>query len=243
MSLVMALTWFLLAAVLGSVAFFTAGLIASVVADDLSEKIGSWYVGMAQASIKDAALVVGETGGLSIVSPSWEPQFSADMAVLDGEAGHWQDPLAAKTSLAGKPFGLAPEGWAAYVTPNLAAIGKEGKRALENGTLGPQDDGAAVLDYSISGTPEVLDLRHSAKALMGSCRRRYSIVAEKWGQISQEKFHQKISTKQTIIIIGAFAVGVGLAFAIFKWGPAGGGGSGGGTTVSFPATVLGVLFV
>lgn len=237
MSLTMAATWFLLAAILGSVAFFTAGLVTSLFADELSESIGAWYIDMAQSSIKNSALVVGETGGLSITKPQWEPQFSADVAKIGGEAGHWQDPLDSKTSLAGKPFGIAPEGWAAYITPNLAALGKHGKRALENGTLGPQDEGEVRLDYTIPETPTVLDLRQASKALMGSCKRRYSIVAEEWGKISQEGFHQKVSTKQTMILIVAFAAGVGLAFLIFKYGPAGGGG-GGGSTIALPGMVM-----
>lgn len=238
MSLVMAATWFLLAAILGGVFAFTAGLITSLVADELSESIGAWYIDMAQTAIGNSALVVGETGGLSITKPQWEPQFSADVAKIGGEAGHWQDPLDAKTSLAGKPFGIAPAGWAAYITPNLAALGKHGKRALENGTLGPQEEGKVRLDYTIPETPTVLDLRQASKALMGSCKRRYSIVAEEWGKISQEGFHEKVSTRQTMILIVAFGVGVALAFAIFKWGPAGAGGGGGGSTISLPGMVM-----
>ena len=225
MSLLMAAVWFMLALIVGLTAAMTAGLITSLVADELSEAIGEWYIDMAMASIKDAALVVGETGGASIVATKWDPKFSADVATVGGEKGHWQDPLQAKSSLAGKPFGIAPEGYAAYISPVVAELGKEGKRALDNGSLGPQDgdNSEVALTYWIDEQPQVVDLRNAAKALRGSCKRRWSIVAEEWGRISQEGFHSRISGKQTLMIIAAFAVGVGLAFVLVKYGGDAGG--------------------
>jgi len=178
-------------------------------------------------------MVVGQTGGVSIVSTSWSPKFSADVATVGGEKGHWQDPLETKSSLAGKPFGLAPEGYAAYISPLVAELGREGKRAIDNGSLGPQDGDSdtVTLTYWIEQRPQVLDLRNAAKALRGSCKRRWSVVAEEWGRISQEGFHDRISSKQTLMIIAAFAIGVGLAFVLVKYGGSAGGGV---TRVSVP---------
>jgi hypothetical protein len=235
--MIMAATWFMLSFVLGAVVFFTAGLITALFADELSESIGAWYVDMAQTARKNTALVVGETGGLSLVSPSWEPQFSGDMAKIGGEAGHWQNNFNVKTSLSGKPFGIGLQGYSEYISPSLAEIGKRGKEQVENGALGMQGNGEARLDFTINQNPQIVDLRHASKALMGSCKRRWSIVSERWGQISQEGFHEKVSAKQTFMLIAAFAVSVGLAFVIFKYGPAGGGG-GGGSTIALPGVVM-----
>jgi len=228
MSIVIAITWFALAFILGLVAAMTAGLITSLVADELSESIGEWYIDMGMTSIKNAALAIGETGGASIVPVSWAPKLSGDVATIGGEKGHWQDPLQVKSSLSGKSFGIAPEGYAAYISPVVAELGKEGKRAIDNGALGPQDtddDSETVaLAYWIDKRPQVLDLRNAAKALRGSCKRRWSVVAEEWGRISQEGFHERISGKQTLMIIAAFAVGVGMAFILVKYGGSAGGG-------------------
>jgi len=231
--MLMALSWLLLSLLLGTTAFFIAGLVgAGVAGGDVSDRVGRWYIGMAQAASRNTALVVREMGGLVLTTVSSSPKLGGDVATIGGVVGHWRDPLAVKSTLAGKEFGIGLESASCYISPLAAEFGSEGERRLEEGWLGSQrtDEGEEVtLDYSIPEHPQVLDLREASKFLKGSCQRRWGALANKWTELSQEKFHERFSIGQSLLWISAFAVGVGLAFVVMKYGS--GGGSGGGVTV------------
>jgi hypothetical protein len=82
----------------------------------------------------------------------------------------------------------------------------------------------------------VPDLRKATRVLDDDARRTIGVLAESWAQKSQEKFGRRISIGQTLILIGAFGVGSGMAILAMRYG--GGGGGGGGTTLPI---MLGVL--
>ena len=84
----------------------------------------------------------------------------------------------------------------------------------------------------------VPDLRGAHRILDGDARRRFGVLAESWAQKYQEKFGRRISIGQTLILIGAFGVGSGMAILAMRYGGAGGGG-GGGTTLPIMLGVLG----
>jgi len=247
MSVFLAIVWFLLMAILGACAFIAAPLIASLIAgDSLRDWAGQYYLDLAMATVEDVALTVRETGSLTLTPVHWNPKMQGDQASIDGVVGHWQDPLSVKSTLRGKPFGIGLESASAYISPLAAECGHYGKQALNAGRLGVQhgdnddDDSERTdpdedcdqlvgLDYTIPETPQVMDLREAGKFLKGSCKRRWGALAYQWGKISQEKFHQRLSASETLILIGSFAVGVGLAFLLVKYGGSAGGG--GGTVV------------
>lgn len=244
--MLLALTWLLLGTLLGACAFFIAGLVAALVAGgDVRDRIGRWYIGMGQAALRNSALVVRETGGLELTNVSFSPKFGGDLSTISGVTGHWRDPLAVKSTLAGKEFGIGLESASCYISPLAAEFGDEGERRLEEGWLGAQrtdggeEEEEVTLDYSIPEPPQILDLRHATKFLKGSCKRRWGALGNKWAELSQEKFHDRFSIGQSLLWIGSFAVGVGLAFLVMKYGPSGGGGGG----VTVPIMLSGVLGV
>jgi hypothetical protein len=227
--MIFALSWALLGLLLGVSAFFVAGLLAGLVgSDDLADRAGAWYVSLAMGAYRNAALTVRKTGGLAMTSVSFDPKYGGDKCTIDGVEGHWQDPLAAKATLAGKQFGIGLESRGCYVPPLAAEIGHYGKAALSDGRLGVAADAEEErvhLDFEIPERPQLLDLREATKAIEGSCKRRWGSLANKWGQLSQEKFHERVSLGQSLLWMGAFAVGVGLAFLVMKYGGSGGGGT------------------
>ena len=236
----MTLTWALLGLLLGASAFFVTGLLAGLLgSDDFADRVGKWYVGLAMAAYRNAALVVRKTGGLTVKRVSFAPKYDGDECTVDGVDGHWRDPLAVKSTLAGKEFGIGLESRGCYVSPLVAEVGRHGTDAKADGRLGVVDgdtDAERVfLDFEIPRQPELLDLREAAKAIEGSCKRRWGDLANTWGELSQEKFHQNLSLGQSLLWIGSFAAGVGLAFLVTKYG---GGGGGGGVEV--PIQIVGV---
>jgi hypothetical protein len=242
--MLLAFVWLLLALILGASAFFIAGLVAALVGGgDVRDRVGRWYVDMAQAAMRNTALVVRETGGMELTSVSFAPKLGGDVSTIGGVKGHWRDPLAVKSTLAGKEFGIGLESASCYVSPLAAEFGDEGSRRLENGWLGSHEnpesgDESVTLDYSVPTHPQILDLRQATQFLKGSCKRRWGALAERWAQLSQEKFHDRFSVGQSLLWMAAFAVGVGLAFLVMKYGA--GGGGGGGITVPI---MVGALFV
>ena len=237
--ILMAITWLLLGMILGAVAFFAGGFVVSLVGgDDVQDKVGRWYVDMAMAAQRNAALVVRETGQLAITSVQFDPKFGGDRAVIGGVMGHWPDPLEVKSTLAGKPFGIAPEGAAAYISPIMAEIGEVGSDRLDSGQLGQEVDSKGnekvKLDFKIAENPQIMDLRAALSFLEGSCKRRWGSVANKFGQLSQEKFHERFSLGQSMLWMGAFALGVGLGFIVIKYGS----GAADGGSVSVPMIAM-----
>lgn len=234
------LTWLLLGLLLGTSAFFVAGLVAAIVlGDEGRDRIGRWYVSMGMSSLQNAALYSRQTGGLGITRVTSAPKLDGDKATIDGVIGHWRDPLEVKSTLAGKDFGIGLESTSCYISPLLAEFGKYGGEAYQRGELGPKSiDGEehVHLDFEVPGSSQLLDLRRATAALPGSCKRRWGALAYKWGELSQEKFHEVISLKSTVMLLVSFGVGVGLALAVFQVG----GDNGGGTTISI---MIGGLFV
>ena len=219
-------TWALLGLLLGASAFFVAGLTAALVLGDAArDRIGRWYVDMAMSAYDDAVLYAEQTGGLSITTVTSAPKLDGDQATIDGVTGHWRDPLAVKSTLAGNGFGIGLESTSAYISPLVAEFGKHGSDAYQRGELGASvEDGEeqVTLDFALPAQPQVLDLREAAKALPGSCKRRWGALAFKWGELSQEKFHDRVSLGQTVMLLAAFAVGVGLAIGVIQLRPEGG---------------------
>lgn len=243
--MLIAFTWLMLAGLLGMVAFFGAGLVAAVVAGSgTRDWIGRWYIDMGQAAFRDSALAVRETGSLTLTTVSFDPKYGGDRSTIDGVAGHWNDPLAVKSTLSGKQFGIGLESASCYISPLAAEFGAEGARRLESGELGPQGgDGSSeevVLDYSVPDLPQVLDLREARKFLKGSCKRRWGELGNKWGELSQEKFHENFSVGQSLLWIGSFAAGVGLGFLVIRYGTGGGGGGGVEVPIQIGLLALGV---
>jgi len=224
----MAITWLLLGLLIGSAAFFGAGLVAALVlGGNIRDTIGRWYVDMGMAALRNGAMTIRETGSLMLTRVQYDPKYGGDKSIIDGVAGHWQDPLEVKSTLSGRPFGLGLESASAYVSPLTAEIGKDGVDELEDGQLGSSTDGGGekvTLDFTIPEQPQVLDLRAATKFLEGSCKRRWGEVANRYGELSQEKFHDRFSLGQSLMWIGAFAAGVALGFLIMKYGSDGGGG-------------------
>jgi len=67
--MLLAFVWFLIALILGASAFFVAGLVAGAVGGpDVRDRIGRWYIKMAQSAYRNTALVVRETGSLALTT-------------------------------------------------------------------------------------------------------------------------------------------------------------------------------
>ena len=225
--MLLAITWGLIGVLLGASAFilvpWTLAFLGGV---GVRDRVGRYYINQMTTLLGDVALVAREQGGLALTTASFDPEFSADRVTVGGKAGHLADTLNVKSRLAGKPFGIGLESHAEYITPLDAEFAEYASDAKHDGRLAVRPDGGARLDFEIPEIPTVPDLRGAHRILDGDARRRFGVLSESWAEKSQEKFGQRISLGQTLILMAAFAVGSGMALLAMKYGTGGGGGGG-----------------
>lgn len=225
--MILALVWGVVGGLVGLSSFIVVPWVLALLGGvELRERVGRYFVRQMMVVLGDAALFAREQGGLALSAVSFDPEFSADRASVGGKDGHIADDLNLKSRLAGKPFGISLESHPVYVSPVFAEFAANAADAKEAGRLGPVADGGVRLDFEIPKTPTIPDLRGTHRILDGDARRRFGVLAESWAEKSQEKFGKRVSLGQTLLLVGAFAVGSGMATLAIRYG---GGGSGGGS--------------
>jgi len=222
-------TWALIGLIVGAASYvlipWALALLGGV---EMRDKVGRYFVKQMMTVLGDAALVARQQGGVSLASVSFDADFAADRLTVAGETGHLTDSFNVKSRLAGQAFGIGLESHAVYISPLFAEFAENVEEALDRGRLRL---GSEILrfDFEIPESPTVPDLRKTTKILDDDAGRRFGVLAESWAQKSQEKFGRRISIGQTLILIGAFGVGSGMAILAMRYGGSGGGG--GGTTL------------
>jgi len=234
------LTWALLGLLIGVTgAYLGPALVAFAGGPELRDRVGRWLIGTVLTLLGSAALVVKDHGGVALRPTTEEPKMEADAVTVDGEKGHLKDSFNVKGYLTGTEFGIGIDSAPVYVTPLLAELGDAAADAVHRDRLGVQPDGGVRMDFEIPQSVTLPSISRARHLLAGSSDLRDGVVAEEWTRFSQEKFHSNLGIKETLLLVGAFAVGVTLAILAMRYGT-GGGGGGGGTTVPIQLT-LGVL--
>jgi hypothetical protein len=230
-------TWVLIGLIVGAASYvlipWTLAMLGGRAA---SSAVGRYYIKQMQTVLGDSTLVARQQGGVSLASVSFDADFEADRLKVAGETGHLTDSLNVKSRLAGQGFGIGLESHAVYISPLFAEFAEFAEKAHDRGRLRP-DAETPRFDFEMPEMPTVPDLRKTTRVLDDDAGRRFGVLAESWTQKSQEKFGRRISIGQTLILIGAFGVGSGMAILAMRYGGAGGGG--GGTTIPIMLGVLG----
>lgn len=238
--ILMIVVWALLGLLLGVAGVYLGPItVAFVGGPELRERVGSWLIDTTMTLLGSGALVVKDLGGVALRPTTEDAKIEADRLTVDGEPGHLKDSFDVKGYLTGNEFGIGVDVAPVYVSPLLAELGEAATEAKQRNRLGVQPDGGVRMDFELPTGERLPDLMRARHLFMGSADLRDGVVAEKWARFSQEKFHENLGIRETLILIGAFAVGVGLAIAVSRLG---GGGGGGGVEVpiQIAATVVGV---
>ena len=225
------LTWALIGLLIGVTgAYLGPALVAFAGGPELRDRVGRWLIGTVLTLLGSTALVVKDHGGVALRPTSEEPKMEADAVTVDGEKGHLKDDFGVKGYLTGTEFGIGIDSAPVYVSPLLAELGEAAADAKHRDRLGVQPDGGVRMDFELPRQVTLPDLSRTRHLLAGSADLRDGVVAENWTRYSQEKFHSNLGIKETLLLVGAFAVGVTLAILAMRYGT-GGGGGGGGTTL------------
>jgi hypothetical protein len=226
----MIVTWALLGLLIGVAgAYLGPALVAFAGGPELRDRVGRWLIGTVLTLLGSSALVVKDHGGVALRPTTEEPKMEADAVTVDGEKGHLKDSFNVKGYLTGTEFGIGIDSAPVYVTPLLAELGDAAADAVHRDRLGVQPDGGVRMDFEIPRSTTLPSISRARHLLAGSADLRDGVVAENWTRFSQEKFHSNLGIKETLLLVGAFAVGVTLAILAMRYGT--GGGGGGGTTL------------
>lgn len=238
----MIVTWALLGLLLGAAgAYLFPAAVAFAGGRELRERVGRWLIGSSMTLLGSAALVVKRHSGVSLRPTSEAPKMEADKVTVEGESGHLKDNFDVKGYLTGNEFGIGIDDAPVYVSPLLAEIGEAAAKAKQRDRVGPQPDGGVRMDFEIPSKEQLPDISRARHILMGSADLRDGVVAENWTRFSQEKFHENLGIRETLLLVGAFAAGVGLAILVSRYGGGGGGGGGVEVPIQIAATSLGVM--
>lgn len=220
------LAWLGVAVGVGVLALiFVPWVVARLAGGELQQSIGDWYLDLAMTSLDDAALIAKERGGVDLVSVSHDPEMGADKVAVDGEPRHIRDDNGVVGRLCNKRFGVAVESLATYVTPLQAEVGSFGRHALDTDASGALGNRRMKLDWPVPKRPQLIDLLDARTIIPGNCDPMWGELGEDWARKSQEKFHERVSMEQVMILLGAFGVGLIGTWFVVSYGPNDGGGS------------------
>ena len=212
-------TWLLLGLLLGASAYVVVPWVLAFLGGiEMRDKVGRYFIDQTMTVLGDAALVAREQGGVSLAPVTFDAAFGADRVTIGGQTGHIADDIDLKSRLSGKPFGISMESHPVYISPLFAEFAAASADQFDDGRLGKQPDGGMRLDFEIPKQPTLPDLRGAYRIFDGDARRYYSTLAESWAQKSQEKFGRRVSMGQTLLLLAAFAVGVGMALLVVNYG-------------------------
>jgi len=208
------LIWAIVGALLGIIwVAVVPWVTARAISLEAIEKVSNWYVWLAQSCIKKSALVP-RPGTVDLVAKRYDSEQKADKDTAGSEPRHHYDSFGGLRSIANKPFGIAPYNLDEYVSPLLSEIAAKAKQLEDREELGPSNRREhEMLDgIPIGGRSKLVDVTVARDVASGSADPESGHRAFKKTKISQERFHERMTFGQTVMIIGAF-----LASAVVLW--------------------------
>jgi hypothetical protein len=226
---------FLMGIVLVTVIPWTA---AAVAGRDWIEGVSDRYIWLAQSAARRSALIVRD-GDVKLVPKRYDSDLKADKDTSTGDPRHHRDTFDVVSRLKNKILGIGLTSRDTYVSPLLAELGGEAKQAQERQEIGVEESGSQkqpdkmVDGIHIPKRPQLVDLRQARHLTTGSSEPEDGHESYIKTKISQEKFHEKVSFGQGILLIIGALGSMGLAWYGASSGDGGTGAPAANTTVSF----------
>lgn len=213
------------------------------------ERVSDRYLWLAQTCGRRTAIIVRD-GDLKLIAKRYDSELKADKDTASGDERHHRDDFDVVGRLKGKILAFALADRDSYISPLLAELGAHAKEAKDEKEIGAANDvfetdaGRRRIETVRDGIPvpttsQLVDLSDAKWLTTGSAKPEDAKEAFDKTKISQEKFRQRVSFGQAIMIAGAFLA----SFAVAWLGASQAGGSAPSlneTTVSL-LPLLGVL--
>lgn len=239
----MLILWAIVGVFLGVIwVMVTPWTAARIRGDSWIEWVSDKYVWLAQTAVRRSAIVLRD-GDVQLVAKRYDADHKADKDTASGEPRHHRDSLDVVGRLKGKILAFADTESDTYFSPLVAEISEAAREAKENKEIGPRvrNGKRMMLDgIPISKTSQLVDLSEAKHLTTGAAEPETSQQSYEQVKISQEKFHERLSFGQGILLILSFGGALGVAWL----GASQTGGSAPSlneTTVSLIPLLVGVL--
>ena len=188
---------------------------ARIAGRDWIEAVSNKYIWFAQTAARRSALIVRD-GDVTLVPKRYDSDLKADKDSSTGDKRHHRDDFDVIGRLSNKVFGIGLTSRDAYISPLLAELGEAAKRAKETKEIGPTEVSGTndkfVDGIHIPKRSQLVDLSAARYLTTGSSEPESGQEAYKKTKISQEKFHEKVSFGQGMLIILAAVGSMGVAW-------------------------------
>jgi hypothetical protein len=232
------ITWIIAGLMLGGVGVLVAPIAAGGGPRWIRRWFGHAYGKLMMYGLDRGAVHETRQQGLKLATIDYDDDYGADRS----NGGHFRDDLNVMGRLHGRLFAFAPPDIGCFVSPLVADLGRGYREEDERGRLGLLDtdnpQAGANAHVEVSANPRMASLRAARHIIPGNAQQDDADDANEMAKKSQEKFHERFSLGQTLLILAGFVVGIiGVWFVIKYGGDAAAGGGG----VSIPIVLGGVL--
>jgi len=217
MSLLITIVWALVGVLNGILLLILVPWTAAKIAgEDWIEAVSDRYVWFAQLCARRSALIVRD-GDVTLVPKRYDSDLKADKDTATGDKRHHRDEFSAVGRLKNKVFGFGLTKRDVYVSPLLAELGERAKSALKREKIGAQEAPGDATDKMIDGIhipkrSKLTNLAGARHLTTGSSEPEDGQESYKKTKISQEKFHERVSFGQGMLLIVAFAGVLGVSW-------------------------------
>lgn len=210
-SLALLLLWAMVGALLGIIwVILVPWTAAKIAGHSWIERVSSRYVWLAQTCVRRSAILLRD-GDVQLIAKRYDADHKADRDTAGGDPRHHRDSFNVLGRLQGKILGIAPSDRDTYISPLVAELGERVRKAKEEQDIG--DAGEQWIDgVPVPKRSELVDLTEARFLTSGSAEPENGHEAFKKTKISQEKFHQRVSFGQGMLLILAFGGAFGIAW-------------------------------
>jgi hypothetical protein len=227
------LVWGIAFFLLGFAGFIVLPFVAGVLPVTVRQRVGDLYATLTQLLADKTTIVASEQGGIDLAAMSPDRAKGAHKASLDDETRHFSDALGMLGRWQNRHLGLAYDRFHAFVEPLAADIGAWA--AISD--VGERPGGMLPV-MPVNAGSRFVDLTDVKHIMTGDASSEDGTKAYEHTKKSQEKFWQKVSTKQALMLILAFGITFGMTVLALNYGGGGGSVPGiGGNVTRVPATL------
>ena len=208
---------------------------AQIAGREWIETVSDYYIWLAQTAARRSALIIRD-GDVKLVPKRYDSDLKADKDSSTGDKRHHRDDFDAVSRLKNKILGIGLTKRDTYVSPLLAELGEAAMTQKERQNIGSSETKGDVADKMQDGIeiPEqsqLVDLSAARHLTTGSSEPESGQESYEKTKISQEKFHERVSFGQGMMLILGTVASMGVAwFAASRGGGASPGAAGGNTT-------------
>jgi len=143
--------WSVAAFVLGIGVYVVGPLVAAPLLPGwLKRQTANWYWRQACVVADRPRVVDLDQGSHTVIATDYRAEWG-DEGTLNGEQGHWEDPLSSIGYAFGRPIGLVPERLRVIVHPKYAEIGRQKERqVVREQARFPIDDRGTVHESNVA---------------------------------------------------------------------------------------------